>query len=158
MSSDAQTNPSEKAIPCVARQPILDSDENVLGYELLFQPDPAGRTAPDVESVACAIIDTLNVVGLSVLCDGHRAFIDCTHHMLLMEYFALLPPEVVVEIQASVPADAEVVALCQRLKEGGYLIALDEFVPSDPRKLWCPTPTSSNLTSRKSPLRNAHLW
>jgi len=79
-------------------------DEKVLGYELLFQQDGSEPHATsDMESVAGAIIDTLSLLGLDVLCDGHRAFIDCTHQMLLMEYFALLPPEVVVEIQESVP-------------------------------------------------------
>ena len=69
------------------------------------------------------------MIGLGVLCDGHRAFIDCSHQMLLMEYFSLLPPEVVVEIQETVPADEAVVAVCRRLKDGGYQIALDDFVP-----------------------------
>jgi c-di-GMP-related signal transduction protein len=54
--------------------------------------------------------------------------------MLLMEYFALLPPGVVLEIQKSVPADAAVVAVCERLKEAGYMMALDDFGPSDPRE------------------------
>ena len=79
----------------VARQPILAADEKVLGYELLFHQGPEDETlvGSDVEGVTCAIIDTLNAIGLGVLCDGHRAFIDCTHQMLLMEYFTLLPPE-----------------------------------------------------------------
>jgi EAL and modified HD-GYP domain-containing signal transduction protein len=88
--------------------------------------------------VTSAIIDTLNVIGLGVLCDGHRAFIDCSHQMLLMEYFSLLPPEVVVEIQENVPGDEAVVAVCRRLKDGGYQIALDDFVPSDTRQALVP--------------------
>jgi EAL and modified HD-GYP domain-containing signal transduction protein len=140
MGTQAQAASVEKPIPCVARQPILAADEKVLGYELLFRQGPEAENliTCDVEGVTCAILDTLNVIGLSVLCDGHRAFIDCTHQMLLMEYFALLPPEVVVEIQESVPADEAVVAVCQRLKEGGYMIALDDFVPSDAREALVP--------------------
>jgi EAL and modified HD-GYP domain-containing signal transduction protein len=49
-----------------------------------------------------------------------------------------LPPEVVVEIQESVPADEAVVAVCRRLKDGGYQIALDDFVPSDARQALVP--------------------
>jgi c-di-GMP-related signal transduction protein len=74
------------------------------------------------------------VIGLDVLCDGHRAFIDCSHQMLSMEYFALLPPGVVLEIQGSVPADESVIALCQGLKQSDYLIALDNFVANDARE------------------------
>jgi c-di-GMP-related signal transduction protein len=141
MGTQAQgAAPEKKPVPYVARQPILAADEKVLGYELLFQQGQAedNLIVSDTESVTCAIIDTLNVIGLGVLCDGRSAFIDCTHQMLLMEYFALLPPKVVVEIQNSVPADDAVVAVCQRLKEGGYLIALDDFVLSDPREALVP--------------------
>lgn len=135
MGTQAQAASFEGPIPSVARQPILGADEKVLGYELLFRqgPEDANLITSDIESVTSAIIDTLNVIGLSVLCDGHRAFIDCSHQMLLMEYFALLPPKIVVEIQKSVPADDGVVAVCQRLKDGGYMIALDDFIPSDDR-------------------------
>lgn len=140
MGTQAQAASAQKSIPYVARQPILASDEKVLGYELLFHqgPEDETRVASDVEGVTSAIIDTLNVIGLGVLCDGHRAFIDCTHQMLLMEYFSLLPPEVVVEIQESVPADEAVVAVCRRLKDGGYQIALDDFGPSDARQALIP--------------------
>jgi EAL and modified HD-GYP domain-containing signal transduction protein len=140
MGTHAQAASSQKSIPYVARQPILASDEKVLGYELLFHqgPEDETRLGSDVEGVTSAIIDTLNVIGLGVLCDGHRAFIDCSHQMLLMEYFSLLPPEVVVEIQESVPADEAVIAVCRRLKDGGYQIALDDFVPSDARQALVP--------------------
>src|SRR5882672_4704328 len=135
MGTQAHAASVEKPLPCVARHPILADHEKVLGYELLFQQDGSEPYASsDMESVACAILDTLSLIGLDVLCDGHAAFIDCTHQMLLMEYFALLPPEVVGEIQESFPADEAVITVCQRLKQGGYLIALDNFVPSNARE------------------------
>ena len=37
MNASAKTAPSEKPESCLARQPILNKDENVLGYELLFR-------------------------------------------------------------------------------------------------------------------------
>jgi EAL and modified HD-GYP domain-containing signal transduction protein len=40
----------------------------------------------------------------------------------------------VVEILETVPVDAEVTNACQRLKEAGYLIALDDYVGDDPRE------------------------
>ena len=140
MGTQAQATSFEKPVPSVARQPILAGDERVLGYELLFRqgPEDENLITSDVESVTCAIIDTLNLIGLGVLCDGHRAFIDCSHQMLLMEYFALLPPKIVVEIQKSVPADDAVASVCRRLKDGGYMIALDDFVPGDNRQALVP--------------------
>lgn len=70
-----------------------------------------------------------------MLCDGRAAFINCTHPMLLLGYFSLLPPrEVVIELQDKVPADEQVRAACQGLKQAGYGIALDNFVPGDSRE------------------------
>jgi EAL and modified HD-GYP domain-containing signal transduction protein len=46
----------------------------------------------------------------------------------------LLPSsQTVAEILESVPPDDQVLAACQRLKEGGYMIALDDFTFDDPR-------------------------
>ena len=43
-----------------------------------------------------------------------------------------------VEILESVPVDPDVVAACRSLKEQGYMIALDDFVSSDPREALVP--------------------
>ena len=137
MSAKAQASSVAKPSPCIARQPILTADEKVIGYELFFREGPEEQrfTSADGEKATSATIDTLNVVGLSVLCDGHVAFINCTQQTLFSDYFALLPPdEVVVEIQETVPADENVVGACQRLKQAGYAIALDNFEPRDRRE------------------------
>jgi c-di-GMP-related signal transduction protein len=136
MGTSAPAPVTETPTPCIARQPILTADEKVVGYELFFREGPAARRfKSDVESATSATIDALNMVGLDVLCDGHPAFINCTHHMLLTDYFALLPPnDIVVEIQETVGVDGEVKQACERLKSRGYLIALDNFVPGDKRE------------------------
>jgi len=135
MNSPAQAAPAEKPVSCLARQPILSQDEKVEGYELLFRGDPEeNRFESDAELGTRSIIDTLNVMGLEVVCDGRLAFINCTHQMLLQEFFLLLPAEkVVVEIQPPVPVDKDTQAACERLRVEGYKIALDNFVPGDPR-------------------------
>jgi c-di-GMP-related signal transduction protein len=140
VGTKAQAAPVEKPSPCIARQPILTADESVVGYELFFRESKEqNRFTSDGDSATSATIDTLNLVGLSVLCDGRLAFINCTHQTLLTEYFALLPPDdVVVEIQENVPADGDVVRACQRLKQDGYKIALDNFVPDDKREALVP--------------------
>ena len=140
MNSSAKTAPAEKPSPCLARQPILDKDEKVLGYELLFRESAEdNRFNSDYEGGTRSIIDTLNVMGLDVVCDGRLAFINCTQEMLLKEFFLLLPPEkIVVEIQECVRADENVIAACDRLKLEGYRIALDNFAPGDPRETLLP--------------------
>jgi c-di-GMP-related signal transduction protein len=55
--------------------------------------------------------------------------------MLLKDYVSLLhSSQTVVEILESVEPDDLVMAACQRLKEGGYMIALDDFAVADPRE------------------------
>jgi c-di-GMP-related signal transduction protein len=140
MGTHAQAAPVEKPSPCIARQPILTADETVIGYELFFREGPEQRHfTSDGESATSKTIDMLNFVGLGVLCDGRLAFINCEHHMLLTDYFALLPPyDVVIEIQETVPADQEVLQACERLKHAGFRIALDNFVPDDKREALIP--------------------
>jgi c-di-GMP-related signal transduction protein len=119
----------------VARQPILSGKETVYGYELLFRDgveDYFRHT--DADSASRSTLDTSILMGLDVLCDGRRAFINCTRETLLKDYATLLPPaQAVVEILESVPVDDLVKAACVRLKAAGYMIALDDFVADDPR-------------------------
>ncbi len=119
----------------VARQPIFTGDEKVFGYELLFRDGVEDYFhSEDGDLASRATLDTSLLMGLDVLCDGRRAFINCTRDILLKDYITLLPSEsAVVEVLESVPADDLVKAACQRLKEAGYMIALDDFVMDDPR-------------------------
>ncbi|HYA47983.1 MAG TPA: HDOD domain-containing protein [archaeon] len=119
----------------VARQPILTREEDVFGYELLFRNGVDDYfLGTDAEAASRSTLNTSMLMGLDVLCDGRRAFINCTREVLLKDYVTLLPSaQTVVEILENVPPDDLVVAACQRLKEKGYLIALDDFVTSDPR-------------------------
>lgn len=120
----------------VARQPILTKDETVFGYELLFRNGVENYFCPaDPEAASRSTLDSSLLMGLDVLCDGRRAFINCTREMLLKDYIALLPSsQAVVEILESVEPDDLVMAACQRLKEAGYMIALDDFAVDDPRE------------------------
>lgn len=120
----------------VARQPIFTRDERVFGYELLFREGlEACFAAKDVEAACRSTVDTSLLMGLDTLCSGAYAFVNCTREALLREHATLLPPHTtVVEVLESVPADAEVEDACRRLRHAGYLVALDDFVPNDPRE------------------------
>ena len=70
-----------------------------------------------------------------MLCDGRRAFVNCTRDTLIKGLVTLLPSTTtVVEVLESVPADPDVVSACRTLKEAGYMIALDDYVANDPRE------------------------
>jgi c-di-GMP-related signal transduction protein len=89
----------------------------------------------DPEAASRSTLDSSLLTGLDVLCNGRRAFINCTRDMLLKDYVTLLPSgQTVVEILESVEPDELVIAACHGLKEAGYMIALDDFAVNDPRQ------------------------
>jgi len=120
----------------VARQPIFDREQKVFGYELLFRDDMENVFhGGDADAASRSTLDSSLLVGLDVLCDGRRAFLNCTRDTLIRGLITLLPSQsTVVEVLESVPPDAEVIAACQHLKQSGYLIALDDYVANDPRE------------------------
>ena len=123
----------------VARQPIVDREQKVFGYELLFRDGIENCFSGDLDVAARSTLDRSLVMGLDVLCDGRRAFVNCTRDTLIKGLITLLPStSTVVEILESVPVDPDVVAVCRSLKEQGYMIALDDFVSGDPRETLVP--------------------
>lgn len=124
-----------KTLRYVARQPILDREENVFGYELLFRDGVENAFAGNCDEASRATLDRSLVMGVDVLCDGRRAFINCTRDTLIKGLVTLLPSaSTVVEVLETVPADPDVIAACQSLKASGYTIALDDFVAEDKRE------------------------
>jgi c-di-GMP-related signal transduction protein len=119
----------------VARQPIFDREEKVFGYELLFRDGLENAFSGDKDVASRATLDRSLLIGLDVLCDGKRAFVNCTRDTLIKGLVTLLPStSTVVEILETVPADPDVLAACRSLKEAGYMIALDDYVADDPRE------------------------
>ena len=120
----------------VARQPIFDRRLRVIGYELLFRDGVENSfCGPDLDAACRGTLDSSWLMGLDILCSGALAFINCTREALLGGYATLLPARsTVVEILETVSPDDDIVAVCRDLKAAGYLIALDDFVPKDPRE------------------------
>ena len=129
-----------QAFRFVARQPILNRDQQVFGYELLFRDGVENFfRAKDAEAAARSTLDSSLLMGLDVLCDGRRAFINCTRDLLLKDCITLLPSgQAVAEVLETVEPDDLVIAACERLKVAGYMIALDDFVANDPRQALVP--------------------
>jgi c-di-GMP-related signal transduction protein len=124
-----------KPMRYVARQPIFDREEKVFGYELLFRDGLENAFTGDKDEASRATLDRSLLMGLDVLCDGRRAFVNCTRDTLIKGLVTLLPPTLtVVEVLETVAADREVVAACRSLKDAGYMIALDDYVADDPRE------------------------
>ena len=77
---------------------------------------------------AVSIEQSATVFGLDQLVGDRRAFVNLSRGALLSEYHRLLPRErVVVELLEDIAPDAEVLAACQRVRDDGYLLALDDY-------------------------------
>lgn len=115
----------------VGRQPIVDSQQRIVGYELLFREE-AGATRADVTDDLLAgtrvLVNTLNNMGTEWLFGDRIAFLNVSNAMLESDFLELLPPRrVVLEILEDV---APTPALLQRLgdlRARGFTFALDDY-------------------------------
>ena len=127
--------PGQRFVAC---QPIFDRAQNVFGYEILFRNGVEDYFNADPELAARATLDSSLLYGIETLCDKKRAFVNCTREVLFKDLITLLPPsQTVAEILETVEPEDRVIAACKRLKAAGYLIALDDFAPNDPRIPLC---------------------
>ena len=114
----------------VARQPIFDRAERLWGYELLFRHSAEAPSAAFSESsvatskmVADGFI--LAQAGLPPAC---MLFINFPEALLLEGAAYALPKEqCVVEILEDVPPTSAILTACGKLKEAGYVLALDDY-------------------------------
>ena len=118
----------------IARQPILDRRQKCYAYELLFRSgfhNVFDHPDPD-EACRQVISETQFVLGLDSLTQGKRAFVNVTEHVLLEEWASLLPrAQTVIEVIETVQPTPEVIRACRKLKQQGYLLALDDFIYRD---------------------------
>jgi c-di-GMP-related signal transduction protein len=113
----------------LARQPIFNSARVVYGYELFFRSGPDNRyDALQADRASASTVDSILLFGIERLTPGSRAFLNCTRDFLIRDFATVLPKDrVVLEILETVPMDDEVHDACRRLKQAGYLLALDDF-------------------------------
>jgi EAL and modified HD-GYP domain-containing signal transduction protein len=115
----------------IARQPIFDRRQQVYAYELLFRSSLENVfTGQDPNQASSKVIaDSFFLLGLEFLTGGKKAFINVTRDVLVKEYITLLPQgSIGVEILETVEPELEVIEACKKLKQAGYLLALDDFV------------------------------
>lgn len=125
----------------VARQPILDANRHVFGYELLYREaalDAACTTTGDVAG-SRVLTDALLGIGLDTLTDGTLAFVNFTKSMLLGGAVGLLPKKgVVIELREDIDVDPDLVDAIRNLQHDGYSFALDDFVPGSGAEVLLP--------------------
>ncbi len=116
----------------VARQPIFDARQKVVGYELLYRADGSTDVASGASAATMSssvIVDGVLGLGLNNLTDGKTAFINLSEEMILQGAAELLDPQqVVIELLETVQPSGPVIDACRSLTEKGFRLALDHFV------------------------------
>jgi len=115
----------------VARQPIFDRNNNVIAYELLFRRgyENAYDNVDGNQATLSVIANSFYELDLKTVTNNKKAFINFTEKLIKEEIATILPCEyVVVEILETIEPTDEIILECKKLKEKGFVLALDDFV------------------------------
>jgi EAL and modified HD-GYP domain-containing signal transduction protein len=130
LSFDASTQLSRVEEFFLARQPILNRDQTLIAYELLFRR--AGGVAADVTddlSATASVIAHASELGMENVIGKSLGFFNIDTVVLMSDFVKFLPSQkVVLEILESVEVTPEVVARVAELRKAGYQFALDDVI------------------------------
>lgn len=114
----------------LARQPILDRDQQLVAFELLFRSSDTGTADVNDDLFATAsVIAHLAELGLDHVAGDVLAFVNIDAGALQSGILAVLPPEkVVLEILETVQVTPQLLAQIDDLKSAGFTFALDDVV------------------------------
>ncbi|QOL24436.1 HDOD domain-containing protein [Thalassotalea sp. LPB0316] len=114
-----------------ARQPILNKEKELYAYELLFREglDNVFPEHIDGDEATTKMIEASRFnAGVVEFTHGKPAFINFTLDTILKGYATMLATdEVVIEILETVKPGKRLLAECQKLKELGYTLVLDDY-------------------------------
>lgn len=115
----------------LGRQPILDRDNHIVAYELLFR---SGQVAEahvhdDLQASAQVIVQAFSERDIASVLGGKKGFINVSADLLMSDILELLPSDkVVIELLETIQINDQVIGRCRELKEMGFHMALDDFV------------------------------
>ncbi|MDK2956680.1 MAG: c-di-GMP phosphodiesterase [Desulfovibrionales bacterium] len=115
----------------VARQPVMTTNRDVWGYELLFRGSGEANVAAvkDADMATSSVIADGFVMAAESLPKDRKVLINFPERLLAEDAAFALPADIcVIEILEDVQAAPEVLAGLHRLKKAGYSLALDDYV------------------------------
>ncbi|MDR7073006.1 EAL and HDOD domain-containing protein [Fictibacillus barbaricus] len=115
----------------IGRQPILDKNENVVAYELLYRNSSTNRyEGSDHDNATLdVLVNSFTGIGIREVGEKKKCFINFTENLLLSRVPTYISPDhIVVEILETVNLTQEIITVCKELKSKGYIIALDDVI------------------------------
>ena len=114
----------------LGRQPILDRNENLAAYELLFRSGhfDGAQIEDDTSASATVINHAFDELGVETVLGKHTGFINLSAPLIMSDVIELLPKsKVVLEILETVRVTDALAQRCKALKQMGFTLALDDF-------------------------------
>lgn len=114
----------------LARQPILDRDQGLVAYELLFRNAASGpaNVSDDLEATA-AVIAHAAELGIENVIGNALGFVNVDAAVLMSDFINFLPcDKVVLEVLETVRVTPQLVQRVTELVEVGFTFALDDVV------------------------------
>ena len=115
----------------LGRQPILDRNQHIVAYELLFRSSGQSTDAnvtDDLQATAHVITHAFSELGIASVLGDKKGFINISADLLLSDMIELLPQDkVVIELLETIQVDNRIISRCRDLKAMGFSLALDDF-------------------------------
>lgn len=115
----------------LGRQPILDRDQNLVAFELLFRSSHVNGAQIDDDLLASATVinHAFSELGVEHVLGRYVGFINLSAPLILSDVIELLPKDrVVLELLETVEVNPTVVARLKELKAMGFKLALDDYL------------------------------
>jgi len=115
----------------LGRQPILNRDGALIGFELLFRSgrDNLANHINDGQATAHVVARAIGEMGVDAALGSHLGFVNIGGEMLVDQSLRVIPPaRFILEIPAAVARNPENLKHCQMLREVGYRLALDDVI------------------------------
>jgi EAL and modified HD-GYP domain-containing signal transduction protein len=130
----------------IARQPIVDRKQQIVGYELFARESSTAEHAPamhSAESDSVLLFNALSNIGAERLFGEKLAFINCVIEDLKAEHLDIVfPDRIVLEVPRIYGDDptgiAEVAALLKPLRERGFHLAAGPYAAASLYADWLP--------------------
>lgn len=115
----------------LARQPILDKQQRIVAYELLYRSGPSNRAdvTDGMEASSRVITYAFSDLGIGAALGRSDCYINVNKAMLMSDAIQMLPRgSTTLELTESIEVSDELIACCKKLKSSGFKLALDDYV------------------------------
>lgn len=117
----------------MARQPILNANQELFAYELFYRDHEGNGVIDDPrEATSSVLVNVLNQVGIQGSVGDFKAFVNVGANILLTEIIYTLPKDIFVfELSADIIINNKEHDAIKMLHQEGYVFALDNIVFTD---------------------------